>query len=57
MNGQNDDKLESRTTDGYKRRLELLCYRLKYNGHQTVYTAVLLVNVCNEDEDFWMSGY
>ena len=42
MNGQNDDELESRTTDGYKIRLELLCYRPKYNGHQTVYTACII---------------
>ena len=42
MNGQNDEELESRTTDGYKTRLELLCYRLKYNGHETVYTAYMI---------------
>ena len=39
MKGQNDDELESRTTDGCKPHLELLCKGLKYNGHQTVYTA------------------
>ena len=42
MNGQNEDELESETTGGYKTRLELLCYRLKYNGNQTVYTACII---------------
>ena len=42
MNGQNEDELESGTTGGYKTRLELLCERLKYNGHETVYTAYMI---------------
>ena len=42
MNEQIDDKLESRTADGYKIHLELLSKRLKYNGRQTAYTACMI---------------
>ena len=42
MNEQNDEELEFGTTDGYKTHLELPCCRLKYNGHETVYTAYMI---------------
>ena len=48
MNGQIDDEPVSRTTDGYKRHLELLSKRLKYDGRQTVYTACMIGQCLSE---------